>query len=48
VSDFLGRVPRRGEQVTIGNFRFQVQRADARQLHMLLVEKIPPSDEDQD
>ena len=48
VSDFLGRVPRRGEQVTIGNFRFQVQRADARQLHVLLVEKIPPSEEDQD
>lgn len=46
VSDFLGRVPRRGEEVRIDNIRFQVLRADGRQLHLLLVEKAAPQEPD--
>lgn len=46
VSDFLGRVPRRGEEVRIDNIRFQVLRADGRQLHLLLVEKVAPQEPD--
>jgi hemolysin (HlyC) family protein len=37
----FGRVPKRGEQVTLQGVKFQVQRADSRRLHSLLVEKIP-------
>ncbi len=48
VSDFLGRVPRRGEEVRIDDIRFTVLRADGRQLHLLLVEKIPPPEIFQD
>ena len=51
VSDHLGRVPRRGESLTIDNIRFQVLRADARQVHVLLVEKLaaaPAPADDQD
>lgn len=35
----LGRVPKRGEQVMIGNLKFTVLRADSRRLHSLLVER---------
>ncbi len=38
VTDQFGRVPRRGEAVTLGPLRFEVLRADARQLQILLVE----------
>ena len=37
VTDYLGRLPHRGEVVTIGPVRFEVLRADARQVHVLLV-----------
>jgi magnesium and cobalt transporter len=37
----LGRVPRKGDQFDIGTLHFQVLRADARRVHMLLVEKLP-------
>jgi hemolysin (HlyC) family protein len=36
---FLGRLPKRGEMVTIDGFRFQVLRADSRRVYTLLVEK---------
>jgi len=40
----FGRLPIRDESVTIDHFKFTVQRADSRRLHMLKVEKItaPP------
>jgi magnesium and cobalt transporter len=41
VACHLGRVPRKGDIFEIDNLRFEVLRADARQVHMLLVEKLP-------
>ena len=35
----FGRVPKRGESIVIGGFRFQVMRADSRRVHTLLVQK---------
>ena len=40
VLDHLGRLPKRGEQFTVGNLNFKVLRADSRRLHALLVEKV--------
>jgi len=40
VTDHLGRVPRRGEEIQIGGIRFQILRADARQVHVLRVEPV--------
>src|SRR5438552_9688400 len=37
----FGRVPKRGEQLSIDNLNFKVLRADSRRLHLLLVEKTP-------
>ena len=48
VANYLGRMPHKGDEFTIANLRFEVLRADARQIHVLLVEKLPQSDEDQD
>ena len=36
----FGRLPKRGESVTIDALRFQVLRADSRRLHTLLVERV--------
>ena len=44
VTDHLGRVPRRGEAIELGGFRFDVQRADARQVHVLIAERLRPSE----
>ncbi len=41
VAKHLGRMPRKGEQFSIDRLRFEVLRADARQVHVLLVEKLP-------
>ena len=41
VANHLARVPRKGDIFDIDNLRFEVLRADARQVHMLLVEKLP-------
>ena len=41
VANHLGRMPRKGEQFEIDDLRFDVLRADARQVHVLLVEKLP-------
>jgi magnesium and cobalt transporter len=50
VANHLGRMPRKGEVFDLGGLRFEVMRADARQVHVLLVEKVPqqvaPQDED--
>ena len=42
VANHLGRVPRKGDAFTINHCRFEVQRADPRQVHVLVVEKLPP------
>ena len=36
----MGRVPKRGEVVAIAGFKFQVLRADSRQVHILRVERV--------
>ena len=41
VANHLGRVPHKGDKVDIDNLRFEVLRSDARQVHVLLVEKLP-------
>ena len=35
----FGRMPKRGDQLTVDNLHFKVLRADSRRLHLLLVEK---------
>ncbi|MFC7517290.1 HlyC/CorC family transporter [Herbaspirillum sp. GCM10030257] len=42
VANHLGRVPRKGDVFDIDQLRFEVLRADARQVHVLLVEKLLP------
>ncbi len=37
----FGRMPKRGDQLTVDNLTFRVLRADSRRLHLLLVEKKP-------
>jgi magnesium and cobalt transporter len=37
----FGRMPKRGESVTDGQFKFTVLRADSRRLYTLLVERLP-------
>ena len=44
VANHLGRMPRKGEIFDIDNLRFEVLRADARQVHVLLVEKLSEKD----
>jgi magnesium and cobalt transporter len=41
VTDHFGRVPHRGETIHLDGFRFEVQRADARQVHVLIAERLP-------
>jgi len=41
VIDHLARMPHKSEIVQIGNLKFEILRADARQIHVLLVEKLP-------
>jgi len=41
VANHLGRVPRKGDIFDIDRIRFEVLRADARQVQVLLVEKLP-------
>ena len=42
VANHLGRMPHKGEAFELGGLRFEILRADARQIHVLLVEKLPP------
>ena len=39
----FGRLPKRGETVSIGEFRFRIVRADSRRIHTLQVEKVAPA-----
>ncbi|MBL7230297.1 MAG: CBS domain-containing protein [Pseudomonas sp.] len=41
VSKYLGRMAHKGDIFDLGNLRFEVLRADARQVHVLLVERLP-------
>jgi magnesium and cobalt transporter len=41
----FGRLPKRGDMVTIGEFRFRIVRADSRRIHTLQVEKVVPAAE---
>jgi magnesium and cobalt transporter len=38
----FGRLPKRGDAVTIGDFRFRIVRADSRRVHTLQVERTAP------
>jgi len=46
VANHLGRVPRKGDTFEIDHLRFEVLRADARQVYVLLVEKLPENKDD--
>ncbi|MEY3970003.1 MAG: hypothetical protein RL617_1016 [Pseudomonadota bacterium] len=48
VTDRLGRVPHKEEVVEIDGFLFEIQRADARMVHMLLVRRAAVAVEDTD
>lgn len=41
VADYMGEVPHMGDEFSIGNLYFEVLRADAREVQMLLVEQKP-------
>jgi magnesium and cobalt transporter len=41
VTDAFGRVPKRGDSIEIEGFRFEVLRADPRQLHLFRVTRVP-------
>ena len=41
VANHLARVPHKGDKFTIGRTSFEVLRADPRQVHVLLVERLP-------
>ncbi len=45
VTHALGHLPKRGEQVEIGNFRFKVLRADSRRIHLLTIRLLPADGE---
>ncbi len=47
VTNHLARMPHKGEIVIIDNLRFEVLRTDARQIHVLLVEKLPSANGDE-
>jgi magnesium and cobalt transporter len=36
----IGKVPKRGEKIEMSGLRFEIQRADPRQIHILIVEKL--------
>ncbi|MGS0743697.1 HlyC/CorC family transporter [Glaciimonas sp. GG7] len=40
IANHLGRVPRKGDEFVFDHVRFEVLRADPRQVHVLLVEKV--------
>ena len=43
VTEHFGRVPRRGDAAVLDGLRFEVLRADARQVHLLMVERLTPA-----
>jgi magnesium and cobalt transporter len=44
VANALGHLPKRGEKVDIGRFRFKVLRADSRRIHLLSVRLLPKTE----
>ncbi|MFO1199007.1 MAG: transporter associated domain-containing protein [Burkholderiaceae bacterium] len=49
VTEQFGRVPRRGDRVTLDGIRFEVLRADGRQVQLLMAERVPePTGSDDD
>lgn len=44
VVSHFGRLPKRGEQLSIDGINFQILRADSRRVHSLLIEKITPQE----
>jgi len=42
----FGRLPKRGEATTVGNFRFKVVRADSRRIYTLQAERLAPESEE--
>ncbi len=44
VTEQFGRVPRRGEKVSLEGFQFEVLRVDGRQVQLLLASRLPPDD----
>jgi magnesium and cobalt transporter len=45
VVNAMGHLPKRGESVDIGRFRFKVMRADSRRVHLLGLRLLPPTDQ---
>ncbi|MBK1720189.1 HlyC/CorC family transporter [Thiocystis violacea] len=45
VVNALGHLPKRGESVELGRFRFSVMRADSRRVHLLNIEYLDPEGE---
>ncbi|MGE5154937.1 MAG: HlyC/CorC family transporter [Bdellovibrio bacteriovorus] len=45
VVNAFGHLPKRGESVEIGGFRFTVMRADSRRVHLLSIERLEPGAE---
>ena len=43
IADHLARMPHKGEVLDIDGLRFEILRADARHIHVVLVEKLPPA-----
>ncbi|MET0210384.1 MAG: transporter associated domain-containing protein [Burkholderiaceae bacterium] len=48
IASHLGHMPHKGEVVDLHGLRFEVLRADARQIHVLLVEQLPSLETDRD
>ena len=48
VANHLGRMPHKGEVFDVDGLRFEVLRADARQIHVLLVERLPQPEDEHD
>jgi magnesium and cobalt transporter len=48
VTDHFGRVPRRGDAVTLEGLRIEVLRADSRSVQLLLVERLPEGGDNRD
>jgi magnesium and cobalt transporter len=44
VTEQFGRVPRRGEKVSLEGFEFEVLRVDSRLVQLLLAQKLPPDE----
>ena len=41
ISQHLGRVPKLGEKIKIAGIEFEIQRADSRQIHILIARRLP-------